>query len=89
MAVFGTDSFLARPRSKMFLVRFAVRVMVMGIFSGSAPFLPFNMLGNYMSSLHLCHLIATSGPGVFFSMGGCLDLVVLVIVTLGLLLLVI
>ena len=38
MGASGTDSFLARPRRKMFLVDFAVKGMVMGIFSGSAPF---------------------------------------------------
>ena len=34
---FGTDSFLARPRRKMFPVVFVVRGMVMGIYFGSAP----------------------------------------------------
>ena len=43
MGVYGTDSSLTVPRRKMFLVGFAVREMVMVIFSGSAPFLPFNM----------------------------------------------
>ena len=47
-------------------------------------FHPSSMLGNFLSSLLLCHLIAANGPGVFFGMGGCLDLVVLVTVSLGL-----
>ena len=47
-------------------------------------FLPSNMVGNCLSSLQLCPWIAASGPDVCFGMGGCLDLVVLVTVTLGL-----
>ena len=35
MGVFGTDSFLARPRRKMFLVVFVIREMVMVTCSGS------------------------------------------------------
>ena len=34
---FGTDSFLARPRKKMFLVGFVVKGMVMVTYSGSVP----------------------------------------------------
>ena len=42
------------------------------------------MSGNYLSLLISCPLIAASGLGVFFGMGGCLVFVALVIVTLGL-----
>ena len=52
------------------LLGFAVREMVMVIFSGSAPFPPFSMLGNYLSFLLFCPLIAAIGLGVFFAMGG-------------------
>ena len=47
---------------------FAVKVMVMDIFSGSAPFPPSNMPGNFLSSLLKCLLIAANGLGVFFGM---------------------
>ena len=52
----------------------------MVIFSGSVPFTPFSMLGNYLGSLLLCPLIAASGLGAFFGMGGCLVFVPFVIV---------
>ena len=68
------------PRRKKFLVDFAVR----RIFSGSAPFPPFSMLGIFLRSLLLRLLIAANGLGVFFGMVGCLGLVVLVTRTLGL-----
>ena len=42
------------------------------------------MLGNCLSSLHLCLWIAASCLDVFFGMGGCLVVVVLVVETLGL-----
>ena len=61
----------------------------MAIYSGSVLFPSSNMFENFLSLLHFCHLIAASGPGVFFGMVGCLVLVVLVIVILGLPLLVI
>ena len=72
MEVFGTYSFLARPRRETFLVEFAVEGMVMGIFSGSALSSPFSMSGNFLSSLLSCLLIAANGIGVFFGMVGCL-----------------
>ena len=57
----------------------------MGIFFGSAPSsTPTSMLGNFLSSLLLCLLIAASGLGVFFGMVGCLGLVVLVTKSIGL-----
>ena len=68
---FGTDSFLARPRRKTFLVDFVVKGMVMATYSGSVLFSPFSMFGIFLSSLLLCPLIAASGLGVFFGMGGC------------------
>ena len=46
--------------------------------------LPSSTLGNCLSSLHLCPWIAASGPDVCNGMGGCLDSVVFVTVTLGL-----
>ena len=51
--VFGTESFLARPRRKMFLVDFVVKRMVMVTCSGSVPFPPFSMFGIFLSSLLL------------------------------------
>ena len=89
MGVFGTDSLLARPRRKMFLVVFVVRGMVMVTCSGSVLFSSSSMSGIFLSLLLLCHLIAATGPVVCFGIGGCLDLVVLVTRTLGLPLLVI
>ena len=44
---------------------------------------PSSTLGNCLSSLHFCPWIAASGPDVCNGMCGCLDLVVLVTVTLG------
>ena len=38
MGGFGTDSFLARPRRKTFLVGFVVKGMVMVTYSGSVLF---------------------------------------------------
>ena len=52
----------------------------MGVYFSSPP----ERLGNFLSSLHLCYWIAATGPDVFFGMGGCLDLVVLVTKTVGL-----
>ena len=43
---FGTDSFLARPRKKTFLVVFAVRGMVMVTYSGSVLPLPSTCSGS-------------------------------------------
>ena len=40
MGEFGTDSFLVRPRRKMFLVDFAGRRMVVDIFFWECSFLP-------------------------------------------------
>ena len=88
MGAFGTDSFLARPRRKMFPADFVVKGMEMGTYFGSVLLplspSPSSMSGNCLSSLHLRPLIVASGPDVCFGMGGCLDLVVLVTVTLGL-----
>ena len=84
VAMFGTDSFLARTRRKTFPVVFVVRWMVMVTYFGSVLFSPSSMSGKCLSSLHLCHWIAATGPIVFFGMGACLDLVVLVTKTLGL-----
>ena len=83
---FGTDSFLARPRRKMFPAVFEERRMEMGIHFGSALFSPSCTLGSCLSVLLLCPSIAATGPVVCYGMGGCLDLVALVMVTLGLLL---
>ena len=68
----------------MFPAVFVVKGMEKGTYSGSVLFSPFNMFGNCLSSLHLCPWIVASGPDVCFGMGGCLDLVVFVTVTLGL-----
>ena len=46
----------------MFLVDFAVKGMVMGIYFGSAPFTPFNMFGSFLSSLLLCPLDRSKWP---------------------------
>ena len=45
---------------------------------------PSSMSGNFLSLLRLCLLIAADGLGIFFGMVGCLGLVVLVTMTLGL-----
>ena len=86
LRVFGTESFLARPRRKTFLVVFVEKGMEMVTYSESVPFTPFSMSGIFLSLLLLCPSIAATG---LFGMGGCLDLVVLVTKTLGLPLLVI
>ena len=53
----------------MFLVGFAVREIGDGhLFLGVHLSSPSTSLGNFWSSLHLCHLIAASGPGVFMSL---------------------
>ena len=56
---------------------------------GSVLFTPSCTSGSFLSLLHLCHLIAATGPVVCFDMGGYLVLVVSVTRTLGLPLLVI
>ena len=70
MGAFGTDSFLERPRRKMFFVGFAVRGTVMDTYSGSVPFSPFSMFGIFLNLLSLCPLTAASGLGVFFGLNG-------------------
>ena len=87
--VFATDSFLARPRRKMFLVVFVVGGMVMVTCSGSVlspPPLPLtsSMFGNFLNLLIFCLWIVATGPVVCFGMVGYLVLVVLVMRTPGL-----
>ena len=87
---FGTDSFLARPRKKTFLVGFVLIGMVMVTSSGSVlpSSIPFSMFGIFLNSLLLCLGIVVTGPVVFFGMVGCLVLMTLVVMTLGLFVLV-
>ena len=88
MGEFGTDSFLVKPRWKMFHVVFVGRRMVMDIFFGSVPFPPFNMYVNCLSLLSSCPWIVVSGLDVYFGMVGCLDLKVCLATIHGLRLLV-
>ena len=76
MEGYGTDSFLARPRRKMFLVVFVARGMVMDIYFGSVLFPPFSMYASYLSLPSSCPWIVVGGLGVYFGMVGCLDLTV-------------
>ena len=77
MGVFGTDSFLARPRRKMFLVDAVARGMEMVICFGSVPFSPCCMSGSHPSFSLLCPWIVVVGLVVSCGMAGCLDSVVL------------
>ena len=89
----GTDSFLARPRRKRFLVYFVVVGMEMGICFGSVPFspLPPSPLSlspsfKFENSLKFCLSwlwIVGNGPVVFCGMAGCLGSVLLVKGSLG------
>ena len=72
VGVFGTDSFLARPRRKTFLVVFVVGGVVMVTCSGSALLTPCSMSGIFLNLLILCLWIVATGPDVFFGMVGCL-----------------
>ena len=85
-----TDSFLARPRRKMFPAVSVVRGTVTVTYSGSVLFSSSSTLGNFhfLSSLHLCHWIVASGHDAFFGMAGYLGLAAAVTGPLGLLLLV-
>ena len=76
MEEFGTDSFLVRPRRKMFLVVFAGKGMEMDIYFGSVLFTPFNMCVNFPSLLFSCRWIVVSGLGAYSGMVGCLVLMV-------------
>ena len=85
---FGTDSFLARPRRKMFHVDFVGNGMVMVICFRSVLFTPFSMCANFLSLLFLCPWIVVAGHDAYSGMVGCLVLRVLVIGNFGLSLLV-
>ena len=82
--VCGTDSFLARPRRKMFRVFFKGKRMVMVTCSGTVLFLPFSMFGIFLNLLISCLWIVAIGQGASFGMVGCLVLVALVIGISGL-----
>ena len=86
---FGTESFLARPRRKMFLVGFAGKGMVMVTYFGNALVSPFSMCANFLNLLFLCPWIAEIGHVAYSGMVGYLVLRVLVKKNLGLSLLVI
>ena len=82
VGAFGTDSFLARPRRKMFPAVFVVKGMEMDTYFGSVLFTL-----QHVKELHefatLMSLDRSKWPRVCFGMGGCPDSVVLVTVTLG------
>ena len=71
MGGFGTDSFLARPRRKMFHVDFVGRGVVMVIYFGNVLFTPFSMCANFLSLLFLCPWIVVTGLVASFGMVGC------------------
>ena len=85
----GWNGFLlGKAKKEGFLCRFCGKRDGDGHLFWECTFLaPSSMLGNCLSSLHLYPWIVAGGPDVCYGMGGCLDLVVLVIGTLGLLLL--
>ena len=63
MGEFGTDSFLARPRRKTFLVVFVVKKgMVMVIFSGSVPFHPLQHVRELPEFAYLMSLDRSKWP---------------------------
>ena len=82
MGAFGTDSFLARPRRKTFLVDFVVRGMVMDTCSGSVPF-PFSTFGIFLNLLISLLWIVASGLVACFGMFGCLVSMASVLEILG------
>ena len=74
MGEYGTDSFLAMLRRRMFPVGFVVVGTVMGIFLGSARFTLFSMFGNFLNLLPPRVGTVVSGLVVFYGMAGCLGL---------------
>ena len=80
---FATDSFLARPRRKMFPVNSVAKGMEMVICFGSVLFSLCCVLGSYPSLPLLWPLIVVIGLVVCYGMAGCLGFVVLVKGILG------
>ena len=79
MGAFGTDSFLARPRRKTFLVAFVGEGIVMVTCSGSVLsllplLLPSSTFGIFLNLLILCLWIVANGLVACFGMVGCLVL---------------
>ena len=69
MGEFGTDSFLARPRRKMFHVDFVGRGMVMDICFGNVLFSPFSMCATSLNFHFLCLWIGVSGQDAYSGTG--------------------
>ena len=89
MGEYGTDSFLVKPRRKMFHVDFVGKGMVMVICFGNVLFSLSSVFGIFLNLLFLCHLIAVNGHVAYSGMVGCLALMVMVVGIPGLSLLVI
>ena len=62
VGVFGTDSLLARPRRKTFLVDYVAKRMVMVTCFGSVLSPPFSTFGIFLSLLHLFFWIVSNWP---------------------------
>ena len=65
MGVFGTDSFLARPSRKTFLVVFVAEGMVMATYSGSVLFPPLQHVGDLPEFASLLSLDRSNWPRCF------------------------